>query len=202
MDKYNEQLSADDMGQIREMWADLNRRMTRLEEGTIQEGRRVCVGKIKSAQEDLARRYRKMSLLSFLCAVVFPIVYGIPSGFIEYPSLQYHILVACASFAFFCTCGVMDTYLCQGVRDINLARMSVTEVRRIAMSLKKTHHIFQIILIPCAVGMLALMMYPIIEEVWIGALFGGIVGIAIGLNIYFKMMKDYREMINTDQEDD
>lgn len=192
-----EENNTDDLLQLKEMWNDLNQRISRLESATMDDGIRVANEKIRTAKDDLASTYKRFSRIAFLCAIVFPIVYGNPHGIFSYPSLTYHILVAIGAFLFFITAGVMDTYLHSAVNDINLATMSVTEVRRQAISLKRLHHIFQLILIPLAIGMLFLMMYPILEEVWIGALLGLIMGVAIGIRLYIKMMADYKEMINS-----
>lgn len=190
-----------ELKEIREMWAELNQRLTHLEEETVNEGKRVSSQKIKSAQENLAAYYRRFSRAAFMCAVVFPIVYGIPHGVIEYPSLLYHLIVAGACLIFFLSGGIMDLYLYNGVMDINLVNMPVSEVRRSAIGLKKMHHIFQMILIPLAIVTLGIMMYPILYQVWIGAVFGAVVGLAIGINAYRKMMRDYKELIHGEDED-
>lgn len=194
MDK--EEVNKDELTELREMWAELNTRITRLEEETINEGRRVSNQRIKSAQEDLATTYKRFSRVSLCCAVIFPIIYGFP-GVFQYPTLLYHIIVAAASFIFFCTAGIMDLYLTNGVQDIDIATMPVTEVRILAINLKKLHHIFQIILIPMAVVLLGVMCYPVIKQVWIGMIIGGIIGLSIGITAYLKMMRDYKEIIRS-----
>ena len=192
-----EDINNEDLTQLKTMWSELNERLSRLEAATMEDGIRVTNEKIRTAKEDLSSTYKKFSWIAFVCAIVFPITYGNPHGIISYPSLDYHIWVAIGSFLYFIMAGVMDTYLCSAVKDMNLATMSVTEVRLQAISLKRLHHIFQLILIPLAIGMLVLMMYPIVAEVWLGALLGGIIGVAIGIRWYLRMMADYKEMINS-----
>ena len=187
-----------DILEIKALWEQLNERMERLELTTVEESRRVAEMRIKSAQEDLIRRYRRFSIIACIFAVVTPIVYGNPyQSLFHYPSKLYSIIVGASMFIYFAVCGVMDFYLSNAVKDINLAKMPVIEVRRQAINLKRLHHIFQIILIPMAIALLILISYPIMAQVWIGVIFGAIVGLAIGINAYMKMMADYKEMINS-----
>lgn len=193
----NTQEENTNLEEIRKMWQEINIRLARLEEQTVNVGKQVADRRITSAQEDLANKYKRLAMVAFPCGFLFAFIYGNPNGVFQYPSLKYQILVGAALLIFFCIAGIMDLYLCHGVKDIDVARMSVTEVRRLAIKLRKTHHIFQMILIPMAIGLLLLMIYPIFTEIWIGALIGLIIGLSFGISIYLKMMKDYRALIDS-----
>lgn len=193
-----EEMDLKEISEIKALWIEINDRLSRLEKSTVEESRRVTQQKIRSAQEDLIRKYARFSRLSFIMAIVFPLFYGNPANTIfDYPTKLYSYCVGGAMCAFFLICGVMDLYLSNAVKDINLATMSVIEVRRQAINLKRCHHIFQMILIPLAIGVLILMLYPIIEETWIGAIIGLVIGLSIGISVYIKMMADYKEIINS-----
>ena len=62
-----------DLDQLKEMWSDLNRRVERLENQTLEEGRKVASGKITTAREDLATRYKRFMIIGFVMGIFFPL---------------------------------------------------------------------------------------------------------------------------------
>lgn len=191
-----EMTNNDNIKEIKEMWEEINKRLARLEEATLNEGRRVSENNIRSAQQNLETTYKRFSVTSFISAVLFPIVFGAPISIFDYPSHIYQVTVALSMCAYFLTAAIMDLYLFHKVRGMDLAEMPVTTIRQTAIRLKKKHHIFMMILIPMAIAMLVLMAYPIIEETWLGLIIGGVLGLAIGLRFYFKIMSDYKKLIS------
>lgn len=187
--------NSDNLNELKEMWNELNNRLSRLEEATIEEGRRVSRENIRSAQEDLAMTYKRFTIIGFTMAAIMPIMFGVPDSIFNYPTMTYRVIVSLSMCAYFLTCALMDFYLFRRVNDMDLAVMPVSVIRETALRLKKKHHIFMMILIPIAICVLFLMTYPIISEIWIAVLVGAVVGLAIGLSMYFKMMNDYKQIL-------
>lgn len=190
------QTQISDLDQLKEMWSDLNRRIERLENQTLEEGIRVTSGKITTACEDLASRYKRFMIIGFLMGVVFPVFLIMsPADFFPDGAMKY--VSAALFFLYFITAAVMDSYLYNEVKSIDLAMMTVNQVIHKARTLKRRHHIFMIILIPFAVVTLAVFSIPLLNEPFIitGMITGGVVGLCIGLRQYFRMMRDYREMM-------
>lgn len=190
-----EMTNNDNIKEIKEMWEEINKRLARLEEATLNEGRRVSEKNIRSAQQNLEATYKRFSVVGFISAVVFPIIFGVPTLF-DYPSRIYQLIVSLSMCAYFLTAAIMDLYLYHKVGDMDLAEMPVSTIRQTAIRLKKRHHIFMMILIPTAIVVLGLMVYPIIEQTWIGLVIGGVLGLAFGLRFYFKIMGDYKRIIS------
>lgn len=185
-----------DLDQLKSMWLDLNRRVERLENQTLEDGRKAISGKITTAREDLAARYKRFMAVAFIMGLFFPIfLITSPAG--PFPEGTIKYVSAALFFSYFITAGIMDAYLYNEVKGIDLAVMTVNQVIRRARTLKRRHHIFMIILIPFAVVCLTVFVIPLINEPFIisGMIAGGIAGLAIGLRQYFRMMRDYREMM-------
>lgn len=185
-----------DLDQLKEMWSDLNRRVERLENQTLEEGRKVASGKITTAREDLATRYKRFMIIGFVMGVFFPLFLIVsPTDFFPDGTVKY--VASALFFSYFITAAVMDSYLYNEVRSMDLAMMTVSQVIHKARTLKRRHHIFMIILIPFAVITLAVFAIPLLDDPFIiaGMITGGVVGLCIGLRQYFRMMRDYREMM-------
>lgn len=185
-----------DLDQLKEMWSDLNRRVERLENQTLEEGRKVTSGKITTACEDLATRYKRFMIIGFVMGVFFPLFLIMsPTDFFPDGTIKY--VASALFFSYFITAAIMDSYLYNEVRSMDLAMMTVSQVIHKARTLKRRHHIFMIILIPFAVITLAVFAIPLLDDPFIiaGMITGGVVGLCIGLRQYFRMMRDYREMM-------
>lgn len=185
-----------DLDQLKEMWSDLNRRVERLENQTLEEGRKVASGKITTAREDLATRYKRFMIIGFVMGVFFPLFLIMsPTDFFPDGTMKY--VASALFFSYFITAAVVDSYLYNEVRSMDLAMMTVSQVIHKARTLKRRHHIFMIILIPFAVITLAVFAIPLLDDPFIiaGMITGGVVGLCIGLRQYFRMMRDYREMM-------
>ena len=190
------QTQIDDLDQLKKMWGDLNRRVERLENQTLEVGRKVTSGKITTACEDLASRYKRFMIIGFLMGVTFPIFQILsPTTIFLDGTMKY--VSAALFFLYFITAAVMDSYLYNEVKSIDLAMMTVNQVIDKARTLKRRHHMFMIILIPFAVVTLTVFAIPLLDEpvMMAGMIAGGAVGLFIGLRQYFRMMRDYREMM-------
>lgn len=189
-------METNDIDQIKEMWNNINSRLDRLERQTVDIGRRVTSEKAHTAKYDLSQQYKRFMIIGFIAGVLFP-TWVLLSSSSLYPDTPLRYLSAALFFIYFMTAAVMDAYLYNEVKSINLAYMPVDQVIVRARELKRKHHIFMIILLPIAIVTLGMFAYPLLNEtaVLAGMIFGGAVGFAIGLKKYFQMMGDYREMM-------
>lgn len=97
---------------------------------------------------------------------------------------------------FFLVAALMDYHLYRGIRSIDLSADGVEEVAAKARHYRRRHHLFQLLLIPWAAVIVAIYLFSFGQEegmMW-GILGGGVIGLAIGLLMYFQMMRDYRSM--------
>lgn len=190
-----------DIEEMRKNWAEINSRLEVLERNTIAESRRICEGKIKTAKDTLAGTYRKFMILEFVMAIVMPF-FTMFNKIIPCPSEGYRIVSAILFAAYFLSGAVMDAYLQNALNAIDLGTMSVRQVARRAYTLKRRHHIFMGVMLVSAFIVLGVFVYPFLDDYYLmgGAIIGGLLGGAIGLKEYFKMMSNYRDMISDYEE--
>lgn len=142
---------------------------------------RIYTGKAVSARQRLMNGYRQMLIISGL-GTVFNI-----SLWHELP--WYGLLLI---FIFFITAGLMDLYLYRGVKSIDPVTDGVEQVAEKARYYRRRHHLFQLVLIPWAVVILAIYFSSFGSDVWMAMTVGGVVGLLIGLLFYFRFMRDYK----------
>ena len=172
-----------DIDELQDKWCEMNSRLSKLENAYTKD----IIGKKKTAQEKLVSQYRVFSIISALFIIISLIswwrLFGAAIGVI---------------FAvYFLMTLTMDLTLMKKVAAIDMSGMPVTEVARRAIDCRRLHHIFQIILIPIAVLILGYLCYTnTVNEYFIwGCVAGAAIGIIIGLRIYFRMMSDYKKII-------
>ena len=101
---------------------------------------------------------------------------------------------------YFFIAGLMDLYLWEGLKTIDVTRMGVTEVARKAVHYRRMHHIFQMILIPLAVVCISLfcISFSNTPAMVTGIVCGCALGLACGLRLYFRIMRNYRVLTDTE----
>lgn len=98
--------------------------------------------------------------------------------------------------------GVVDRYIYNRLKDIDLSAMSVTEVSHIASSCRRLHLLAQLILLPLVLLFLILVAIGAKEEFfrW-GLLSGALFGAFLGLCKWLDIMRNYRNLMSsTDTE--
>lgn len=139
----------------------------------------------RTALEELSRKYR---FFIFLALAMVPIT--------QLNHILGEAYVRAAFGIYFLVCAIMDMTLLCRIKKIDLTHMSVSEVARAALSARKLHHLYQLILIPLALVVVALMAYSYRTEpgaIW-GMVFGGIVGGFYGWRVYKQMMRNYKRL--------
>ncbi len=178
--------------ELKEKWKRLNRESDNMEEKQPLPNHRdtlvdnVVSGKTTSARDRLMGRYRMM----FSVVAPVGIVCTLPI---------HHILPwwsVGAIILFFVVAALMDYYLYRGIRGIDFSVDGVEEVAAKARFYRRRHHLFQLILIPFAAGIMAIYFCNFTETAmrW-GLLAGAAIGLVAGLGVYLGMMRDYRQML-------
>lgn len=168
-------------------WNELDFRLNNLDNDKQKTIDMLKKNKLKSAQQELADQYRRFSVIAPLLGVTVVL-----SG-----SRVFGIWTLLFFAAYFLIAGAMDSYLCRGIKSIDVNTMGVEEVAVKARKYKRIHHYCQVVLISMCIPILITMFdaYPGVYYRW-GMVAGAIVGLAIGLSLYFKMMRNYRDMID------
>lgn len=145
----------------------------------------------RTAQERLSRRYLRLVLTVLIAAMTLtPLLYFFTPGS---PTMRITIMAAYASIMMF---GVFaDGSLWLKSQEIDLQRLPVNDVIDRFLHLRRLHLTYQAILLPFALGFIALIGVNA-AETDPGSLFaiiiGAIVGASFGFRIFRKIMRDYR----------
>lgn len=181
---------------MRQAWADTDTRLRRIENrlgiGTTAIDA-ASADRRRTALDNLARRYRRFSILGLVMAVVsiFYIFGDILPG-------ERERWVWLGFIAYFAIVSVMDNWLYRGISSIDVAAMHVKEVTRLTLRYRRWHLIFIAILLPLAATLITLMLAAAGFELYFtfGAVAGLIVGLAIGLRQLLAFLSDYKTFLN------
>ena len=93
----------------------------------------------------------------------------------------------------------MDLYLWKSLKRLDFNTMGVETIAEQARFYRKRHHLFQVILIIIAIPLLTMLIIHNINDKYMlaGCLCGLIIGVLVGLNAYYRIMNDYRELISS-----
>ena len=182
--------------EMRQAWADTDARLRRIETQLGIEAVTLdaaTVARRRTALDNLARRYRRFSILGLVMAVVS--IFYIFGDILPGDKGRW---VWLGFVAYFATVSVMDNWLYRGISSIDVAAMPVEEVTRLTLRYRRWHRIFIAILLPLAAALLTLMLAAAGFEPYftLGAVAGLIVGLAIGLRQLLAFLADYRSMLN------
>lgn len=181
------------MENLRKDWQDANVSLNR--ESRIYDS--IINGKRKTALDNLAERYRRFSIIGItLIMLSFTWIFN-PNMFPGNHSLRIAVGV---SFAIYALIGsVMDRWLYQGIRSIDVVTMPVSEVIRKALFYRKRHLQFIAVLLPIVLALIGVMAWSMDNLYFrLGILVGFIAGTAIGLHHLFAFLADYRAIISED----
>ncbi|WP_289158745.1 hypothetical protein [uncultured Muribaculum sp.] len=171
---------------IENKWSRLDLNLNKLDDKDRKTMDALKLNNLKSAQQRLADTYRRFSIVAIL--LVPTLILG------QLRFLDWKLLLGFA--VYFLIASGMDFYLYRGIKGLDLNEMGVDAVAEKARHYKKVHHCCQIVLISMCVPLLAGMFMSQTEEYfrW-GMLCGLVIGVAIGLSLYIKMMRNYKDMI-------
>lgn len=172
---------------IKKTWNEVG---NRIKQPTSEELNSVKMKKMETAQELLAKKYKRFSVFGLV--MIFVSVSWLNNIFIISEDMRYVITILFA--VYFATCSTIDFWLYRGVNSIDCFTMSVSEVVSQALYYKKKHLQSMCFLIPFAIIVLGAVVYGCNgnKTFLIGIGFGLIVGCVIGIRHYFDFMDQYK----------
>lgn len=174
------------------MWRQIDSRLTSLVEENKRLAEEVKKNKLQTSREKLARKYRAFIILEVVCIPFFILMIGFNPLIVDkfrWPTLIYWVTLFIFEI-------VIDSYLLERLNSIDIYNDSIVEISRKARTNWKVHKIAVLILLPIAIGgvvLFCMAMGGTVETIW-GVLVGGAIGLGIGLNEFFKFLKNYTAM--------
>ncbi len=154
----------------------------------------ILRGKRKTALDNLAKRYRWFSNMGIIFLLLVP--FNLMNLHI-FPELKFRMVIVIWFCSFFMICSVMDRWLYNGIKQIDVISMSVSEVVEKALYYRKWHIRFIFILLPMALGCLGLLAYAVDDlYVRLGMVTGFIVGVALGVRQLLDFLSDYKSIVS------
>lgn len=180
-----------EIDELKLQWSQTSLRLEQLERDNARLTSELRESRLQPSLHRLAASYRNMSIVGWvMLALAYPFLYLIWAKI--WPAPVTTILILWLLVFGFCV--AEDTYLYLKVKAIDLASMSVEEVRLRAMKCRKTHLICQGILIPIAVAFLWVLYVQAPEGRW-GMLIGGLIGGAFGIHKWLQIMRAYKSLM-------
>lgn len=174
------------------MWKEMDNKLSSLVEDNRRLANEIKKNKVKGNQEKLIRKYRAFIILGAICIPLMFAILGLSPEVVEkyrWPTLIYFV-------CFFLMEICIDSYLIYRLTSIDIYNDSIVEISRQARANWKMHKIAVLIGIPVAIGAVILFCMAMggnTAILW-GVCVGASIGLGIGLNEFFKFMKNYREM--------
>lgn len=153
----------------------------------------ITTGQHVTALQNLARRYRRFSVVALLCILWVPLTavsnYTCP--------MVLKIVWMAISAAFFLTCAIMDNYLYRKISAIDVYNMTVDEVWRMAARCRKRHLQCVAVLLPWALLLVGLLIMMAGADEWaVYAIAGGVcIGLCIGGFQLIRFLNDYQRLM-------
>ena len=181
------------MENLRKDWQDANVAIPRESDSYD----RIINGRRRTALENLADRYRRFSNLALVLILLsFSWIFN-PDMFPGNPRLRIAVGVAFAVYALIAS--VMDRWLYQGIKGIDVVGMPVSELNPKALIYRKRHLQFIAVLLPIVLAMIAAIAWSMDNLYFrLGVLAGFIAGTAIGIRQLMAFLADYCTVISED----
>lgn len=180
----------EDLENIKNMWIELNGRISALEEDNKRLARKVTSEKFKNLQEKLVAKYR-----NFIIVEAIMIIYVVLFIFFNPLVLEkYRWITSIYWLVFFSGEILVDLYLMNRVKQMDIYLSSVRNITRQAAENWKFHKIAIAVGFPVAIGAIVLFALAMDanEFVYFGMTVGFMVGLVIGICQLMKFKKYYR----------
>lgn len=178
------------------MWRSMDSKLTALVDENRRLAEEVKKNKLRSSQEKLMRKYRAFIILEAVCIPLMCLAIGVNPLVVS----QFRWLALIYFVCFFLLEIFIDSYLLYKLNSIDIYTDSINDIARQARENWKTHKIAVLIGIPLAIGgvvLFCLAMGGDKSAMW-GVFVGAAIGIGIGINEFFKFMKNYKAMTRKD----
>ena len=174
------------------LWKEMDSKLTSLVDENRKLADEIKKNKILSSQERLMRKYRAFIIMEVVCIPLMFILLIINPHVVSQYRWPAFIYFACFFLLEIC----IDGFLLYKLNSINIYNDSIIDIARKARANWKTHKIAVLIGIPIAIGAVILfcMAYGGDMSMLWGVFVGGAIGLGIGLNEFFKFMKNYKAM--------
>ena len=179
------------MDKLKKDWQDANVAIRR--ESDSYES--IISGKRRTALQNLAERYKRFSVMGFVLIMLSMSYCFNPNIFPG--NLSWRIGMGVAFGLYALTASVMDLWLYNGVRTIDVFTMPVKEVIGKALFYKKRHLQFIAVLLPFVLAIIGAIVWKS-ENLYfrLGILAGFIIGVPIGIKHLMDFLADYRTIIS------
>ena len=174
------------------MWKEMDSKLNSLVEENRRLAGEIKKNKLRSSQERLIRKYRGFIIMEAVCIPLMFFVLGVNPLVIDkyrWPALIYFV-------CFFLLEICIDGYLLYKLSSLDIYNDSIREISHQARTNWRIHKIAVLIGIPIAIGAVVLFCLALggdVAMLW-GVFVGGAIGLGIGLNEFFKFMKNYKSM--------
>lgn len=150
-------------------------------------------GNMKTSLEKLADYYRRFAILAGIM-LVNPWIFTVMS---RDGIMRFTWALPILWVSLFAVSMTINITLWHRIKAIHVCDMNVTEVAVRARRCRKLHLLSEVVMAPLAVAFLIVMGFAA-DDVYMlaGMLAGGILGLIVGLNIMFRILKLYRDVIN------
>lgn len=143
----------------------------------------------KTALQRLGDQYRRFSIFAIIMLFVGPnVLYN--AGVKSIWLIVVFVLILGGS-------SIVDHYLYNAIRAINLSRMSVSEVLARTMKCRKIHLWTVAVNLPIVIFWCAAMAYTMKADIYFvsGVCAGGLLGLILGIHVLMRFLRDYRDAI-------
>ena len=157
----------------------------------------IINGKRKTALQNLADRYKRFSVMGVVLILLSMSYMFNPAIFPGNMRWRIGLSIAFALYAL--TASVMDRWLYNGIRSIDVVTMPVREVIAKALYYKKRHLQFIAVLLPFVLAIIGAFAWKG-DNIYfrLGILVGFIAGTAVGIFHLVNFLADYRAIISED----
>ena len=159
--------------------------------------RNIINGKRKTALQNLADRYKRFSTMGIVL-ILLSMSYIFNPNIIP-DSLRWRVGIGIAFALYALTASVMDRWLYNGIRSIDVVSMPVKEVIGKALFYRKRHLQFIAVLLPFVLAIIGAFAWKG-DNIYfrLGILVGFIVGTAAGIYHLMNFLSDYRTITSED----
>jgi len=171
--------------EMKKIWERTDTRLASLE----MQVKNLSDTKRRTALEGLTIRYRKFAILGIFVSLIFAL-----QSFKHFFPGTSGLIASILGTVLGITCSVTDWWLYSKLRDIDIARMSISEVAERAMQCRRVHLMFMFWSIPLAVAMVTLLTLSFEAEPYmmVSIITGATIGLAIGITQLLRFLSDYR----------
>lgn len=186
----------DEVNDMKKIWAQLNSRISKLENDNDILLKNIKFGRFKTSQEKLKNKYRKFIMIETIMTIAVVLIF-LPNPMVNerylWPTLIYWVF-------FFLFEISVDFYLLIKVSSMDIYNSTVSQISSYARQCWKIHKIAIFIGLPLAIGAIILFALLMNADKFViaGMICGGMIGLVIGLMQLYDFIRNYRQLQSQD----